>query len=180
MASQNLLGYIVIEGTEGQMRGAALASDMRGIPVDFRYTDLVKPNKLEKILYGSSLDTYLKEELMLESLLDSIEVDPQLWLCNDGDLLNPLKIIGQVKAVLISESSHAPLEAAGHIETTSEKGIFLLQASANGAPVMLEFPENVRPEEIKQAAEILTEASKSMDILEPFTRVQKALLSMGA
>ncbi|MBQ7560935.1 MAG: hypothetical protein IJS99_03740 [Synergistaceae bacterium] len=179
MASQNNLGYIVIEGSEGQMRGAALACDTRGIPVDFRYTDLVKPTRLERILYGSSLDTYLKEELMLESLLDSIEVDPLLWLCSDSDLLNPLKIVGQVKAALISESSHAPLDAAGHVETTSEKGVFLLQASENGAPLRLEFPDNVRPEEIKQAAEILTEAAKSMDVLEPFTRIQKALLSLS-
>ncbi|MBQ4431829.1 MAG: hypothetical protein II877_10015, partial [Synergistaceae bacterium] len=149
--------------------------DMRGIPVDFRYTDPVRPTRLERILYGSSLDTYLKEELMLESLLDSIEVNPQIWLCNDADILDPLREKSRAKTVLAEESSHVPLDAAGHIETTADPGVFLIQATPNGAPLRAEFPAGIRPDEIQQTAEILTESAATMDILEPFARLGKAL-----
>ena len=180
MASQNLLGYIVIEGTEGQMRGAALAADMRGIPVDFIYTDPVRPTRLERIMLGNSMDTYLKEELMLEALLEGIGENPQIWICNDADLLDPLKTTGRVKAVLLSESPQAPLEAKGQLESTSDPGVFVLQAAEKGAPVMIEFPDGTRPDEVQQIAQILTKAEETMDILEPFTRIQKALASLSS
>lgn len=180
MAVQNnSLGYIVIEGAESQIRGAALVTDIRGIPVDFRYTDPVKPKRLERILYGNALDTYLKEELILESLLDSVEVNPQLWICLDEEILNPLKTNAKVKAVLLSPSNHEPLEAPGHIENTSEANTFLLQADEAGAPLKLKFPSDTRPDEMKLSAAILIDSAKSMDLLEPFSRIQKALMSLA-
>ena len=79
-ASNNGLGYIVIDGEEGRFRGASLVVDLRGIPVDFRYTDPIRPTKLERILYGSALDVYLREELILQSLLGAVETKPQVWI----------------------------------------------------------------------------------------------------
>ena len=37
-STNNSLGYVVVEGAEGQFRGASLVVDARGIPMDFRYT----------------------------------------------------------------------------------------------------------------------------------------------
>ena len=36
------LGYVTVEGSEGQFRGASLVVDLRGIPMDFRYTDPIR------------------------------------------------------------------------------------------------------------------------------------------
>ena len=181
MSSQNnSLGYMIVDGAEGQIRGASLVTDARGIPMDFRYTDPIKPSRLERILYGSALDTYLKEELILESLLDAVEIDPQLWICNDSEMLIPLKTVGKVKAVLIEESPHVPLDAVGHIESTADSKVFWIQTEPNGNPLRAEFPEGTRTDEIQQIAGILTDAAKTMNLLEPFTRIQKALSSLGS
>ena len=181
MAVQNnSLGYIIIDGAEGQIRGASLVTDLRGIPVDFRYTDPIRPTRLERILYGNALDTYLKEELILESLLDSVEVNPQLWVCVDEEILNPLKTNAKVKAVLLNQSNHDPLDAPGHIENTSEANTFLLQADEAGAPLKLKFPTETRPDEMKLSAAILIDAAKTMELLEPLTRIQKALISLAS
>ncbi len=180
MAVQNnSLGYIIIDGSEGQLRGAALVTDVRGIPVDFRYTETIKPTRLERILYGNALDTYLKEELILQSVLESVEITPQLWVCNDEDILNPLKINAKVKAVMLSNSNHEPLEAIGHVESTSDPGIFWLQTDKAGAPLKLTFPSDTRADEMKMAVTNLIEAAKTMELLEPFGRIQKALLSLA-
>ena len=69
-SANNNLGYVSVEGAEGQFRGASLVVDQRGIPMDFRYTDPIRLSRLERILYGSALDVYLREELILQSLLE--------------------------------------------------------------------------------------------------------------
>ena len=181
MASQNnSVGYMVIEGTEGQLRGIALVTDARGIPLDFRYTDLIRPNKLERILYGDSFDTYVKEELILESLIDSMETDPQLWICNDKDILTPLRTISRTKTVLLEDSAHAPLDAAGNIENTSDPRVFLIQTGVNGAPFRAEFSEGARTDEVQQTAAMLTENAKTMALLEPFSRLQRLVSALAA
>lgn len=173
--ANNALGYIIIDGTETQIRGAALVTDAKGFPVDFVRTEPMRPDQLSRILYGDSFGKYAKEKLILESLLDTVENDPQIWICNDPDILAPLRDYSRIKSVLLEESPHAPLDAAGHIETTADPGVLLIQANANGAPFRAEFPDGVRPEEIQQVAATLTEAAETMNILEPFVRVEKAL-----
>ena len=173
--ANNALGYIIIDGTESQIRGAALVTDAKGFPLDFVRTDPFRPDQVSRILYGESFGKYAKEKLILESLLDAVETDPQLWICNDTDILAPLRNYSRIKSVLLEESPHVPLEAAGHIETTADPGVFLIQANTNGAPFRAEFPAGIRPEEVQQTAAILTESAETMNILEPFARVEKAL-----
>ena len=44
MASQNnSLGYLVIEGSETLIRGAALVTDAKGFPLDFARTEPLRP-----------------------------------------------------------------------------------------------------------------------------------------
>ncbi|MBQ9418811.1 MAG: hypothetical protein IJU31_00375, partial [Synergistaceae bacterium] len=176
MASQNnSLGYIIIEGSETMIRGAALVTDAKGFPLDFARTEPLRPDHLARILYGESFGKYAKEKLILESLLDAVEIQPQLWICNDSDLLAPLRINSKIKTVMLEESPHVPLDAVGHVETTAEPGVFFIQVDPNGAPLRAEFADGTRPEEVQQTAACLSEAAASMTILEPFGRLQKAL-----
>ncbi len=180
--ANNLLGYMLIEGTENQIRGSTLITDAKGFPEDFTRTEPLRPDQLARILYGNSFGKYAKESLILESLLDAVEKEPQLWICNDSEILAPLHEKSRIKTVLLEESPHVPLDAAGHIETTAEPGVFLLQVEANGAPLRAEFPDGTRSDEVEQVALILTEAAETMSILEPFTRLQRAMnfLATGA
>lgn len=181
MASQNnLLGYIVIQGGEGQLRGISLVTDTRGIPVDFRYTDLIRPKKLERILYGDAFDTYVKQELILESLLEAVSTEPSLWICNDSEILAPLREISKVNAVLLEESPHVPLDAPGSIENTAEPGAYLIQADPHGNPLRAEFPDEVRSEDVQKVGAILTESAETMTLLEPFTRIQRLMSALAA
>lgn len=183
MASQNnLLGYMIVYGSEIQLRGVALVTDVRGIPKEFTRTDALKPEPLERILYGDSFNTYAKENIILEALLDAIGTDPQIWICNDSAILEPLREKSKIKTVMLEESPHVPLDSEGSIEGTADPGVFMIQAYKNGAPLRAEFPEKTRPEEVQQVAQILTEAASTMSILEPFARLQKALayISSGA
>jgi hypothetical protein len=181
-AVNNSLGYLVVDGAEGLFRGASLVVDFRGIPTDFRYTDPIRPTRLEKILYGNALEVYLREELILESLAGAVETKPSLWICRETDILAPLKSITRGKVLFLGPSSHAPLEAAGHVESAVE-GVggmgYLIQADSVSAPLRASFPENTKEEEVRQIAGMLVDAAKTMELLEPFGRIQKALSSLG-
>lgn len=67
------IAYLDSRKIEGKFIGGLLSVDERGIPVEFKYTDPVVPNELQKILYGSSIDTYLKGELIAKTLLKKME-----------------------------------------------------------------------------------------------------------
>ncbi len=176
MASQNnSLGYMIIEGSETMIRGAALVTDSKGFPLDFARTEPLRPDHLARILYGESFGKYAKEKLILESLIDAVEIQPQIWICNDSDILAPLKANSKIITVMLEESPHVPLDAVGHIETTAEPSVFMIQVEPNGAPLRAEFSENTRPDEVQQAAAILSFSAASMNVLEPFTRLGKAL-----
>ena len=173
-SNKQLLGYITIDSQENYFRGAALVTDSRGIPTDFRYTEPVRPTKLERVLYGSALDIYLREDIILDNLLKAVEAKPSLWLLNDEALIVPVQKISKLPAVAIAASSRSPLEQSGQCEPTGESGVFMLQADNISAPVRLTVsPENIT--KINQLAQILTSSAEGMELMEPFSRVARAL-----
>lgn len=172
------LGYIMVDGADELFRGASLIVDFRGIPMDFRYTDPIKPSRLERILYGNALEVYLREELILESLVNAVEVKPTLWICRDADLLGPLKALSKGKVLLLAPSNRSPLEVAGNVEPAGEEGVYMLQADSVSAPLRAAFPIQTKEDEIRQVSGVLVEAAKTMELLEPFGRIQKALASL--
>jgi hypothetical protein len=178
-AAGSSLGYIAVDGIDGFFRGASLIVDFRGIPMDFRYTDPIKPSRLERILYGNALDVYLREELILESLIGAVEVKPTLWICKEPDLMVPLRSLTKGKSLFLSPSNHSPMEAAGEIEHLGESGVYMIQADPVSAPLRVAFPEQTKEDEVRQIAGILVEAAKTMELVEPFARIQKALTSLA-
>jgi hypothetical protein len=166
---------MAIDGAEGLFRGASLVVDFRGIPMRFYYTDPIRPSRLERVLYGNALEVYLREELILESLLNAVEVKPSLWICREADLLGPLKSFTKGKVVYLTPSHHSPMDAAGNVESAGEPWVYMVQADSVSAPLRVVFPENTKEDEVKQTAAVLVEAAKTMELLEPFGRIQKAL-----
>ena len=52
------IGYVVTTSTNLGYLGAILVSDEKGFPLEFQYTDPILPTKLQKVLYGNSLEKY--------------------------------------------------------------------------------------------------------------------------
>jgi hypothetical protein len=169
----------MVDGAEGLFRGASLVVDFRGIPMDFRYTDPIRPTRLERILYGSALEVYLREELILESLVGAVEAKPSLWVCREPDLLAPLKTITKGRVFFLAPSNRSPMDAVGNVESAGEAGVYMVQSDSVSAPLRVAFPEHTREDEVKQTAGVLVEAAKTMELFEPFGRIQKALASLS-
>jgi hypothetical protein len=171
---KQLLGYLTVDSKENYFRGAALVTDSRGIPTDFRYTEPVRPTKLERILYGNALDIYLREDIILDNLLDAIETKPSIWLVGDEELMAPIQKISKLPAITIEPSTRAPLEVSGQYEPTAEHGVFIFQADNISAPLRLIITdENVS--KLSQFTQLLAAAAEDMELMEPFTRIARAI-----
>lgn len=170
------IGYAVVDGIDGTFRGSLLVTDYRGIPVDFRYTDPITPSKIEKILYGNALDVYIKEELILESLVGATEASPALWICKDPSLMGSLSALVKSKVVALSSTGRAPLDATGDMEKQNDLASYIVQTDGVSAPLRFTLPAPESGEEEGRAVtEILVEAASTMDLLEPFSRMNKAM-----
>ncbi|WP_286846241.1 MULTISPECIES: hypothetical protein [Aminobacterium] len=174
MTTNKQLGYLLIEENNNTYRGAVLITDFRGIPMDFRYTDPVSPTRIERVLYGNALDVYLREELILQSLVSSVEMKPVLWICREDSFLAPLRKVSRGKVVTLSDTARSFLNQTGNMEPQIEKGVFLLQVDPVSSPLRL-CVESEREGEANDISAILVEAARTMELLEPFTRIEKAL-----
>ncbi|MDR1482639.1 MAG: hypothetical protein LBI74_08450 [Synergistaceae bacterium] len=175
---KQLLGYLTVEARGNYFRGAALVTDFRGIPTDFRYTEPVQPTKLERILYGGALDVYLREEVILDNLLDAVETRPVLWLVNAADLMLPVQKLSRLPAMLVESSNRSPLDASGLFEPTTEQCVFIFQADNISAPLRMTVPDD-SIQGVAQFVQTLSSAAEGMDLLEPFGRIDKALEAIG-
>jgi hypothetical protein len=171
---KQFIGYITVDARENYYRGAVLVTDPRGIPVDFRYTEPVRPTKLERILYGSALDVYLREDIILDNLLSAVEAKPVLWLLADVGLIGPVQKISSLPAVAVETTTRTPLESSGQFEPTSEQGVFMFQADNISAPLRITVSDG-NISKISQLTQILTSAAEDMELTEPFSRIERAL-----
>lgn len=171
---KQLLGYLTVDARENFFRGAALVTDTRGIPTDFRYTEPVRPTRLERILYGGALDIYLREEVILENLIKAIETKPVLWIVDSEILILPVQKLSKLPALVLDSTQRSPLDHAGQVEPTVEPGVFIFQADGVSAPMRVTVaPENAS--KISQFTSALAAAAEEMELPEPFTRIARAL-----
>lgn len=175
---KQLIGYLTVETKDNYFRGAALVTDVRGIPADFRYTEPVRPTKLERILYGGALDIYLREEVILSNLIEAVEVRPALWLVDSDELIRPVQKIAKIPVISASATQRSPLDQSGQYEPTVEDGVFMFQADNISAPLRLALAEE-SASQIAQLAQTLQSAAEEMELLEPFSRMSKAIESVA-
>ena len=174
------LGYVIMEAVDGTYRGAVLITDFLGIPADFRYTDPITPSRIEKILYGSSLEAYLREELILGSLTGAVEVKPLLWIGEDEGISEPLARITKSRSVMLELTNRPPFDKVGMWERQNEPGACIFQADPLSAPLRLSIAGgDSREEDMKSTVALLVDAASTMDILEPFSRMGKVLSAIA-
>ena len=154
-----MIGYLSVKKIDGKHIGGILVVDKRGIPVEFKYTDPVVPTELQKILYGSSLETYLHADIIATSLLGKLENNPIVILTDHPDLVEVDK-----RVLLVSESTE-------RVENTKEIGEGEYLIPFQGRAIRIVSKEKPSQEVLEKIKEI----SEELDIMEPFERLDRAL-----
>jgi hypothetical protein len=166
------IGYLAALISEEQYIGAIMVTDQLSIPLEFKYTDPIKPSKIHRIIFGKVLETYIIEEVIKKNLLKEIKINLSILLVNDPKLLN-FDPAQKFPLMCLQETTITPLERAGEIQRIKDKEI-LFQTLANKNPLKITFAS---PElEIQERLLILLKSViNQIDIYEPFFRVETAL-----
>jgi len=153
-----VIGYLAVEKLNNKFVGGLLVVDERGIPQEFKYTEPIVPNELQRILYGKSLDYFLKTEIIAATLVKKIEKPVDFIFTKDLELLE----IDQ-RVFYLSERR----EEISEVRKISEEEY--LVPYREGA---LRIVGKVLPDKLRKLSEMLEEG---LDIFEPFERLEKAL-----
>jgi len=89
-----VIGYLAVTAQEplGYL-GGVLVADEYGLPVEFRHTLPVRPTKLQRALYGSALDRYLRSVVITQRLVAGLEHDPAVVLVSDVTLASSVIVV---------------------------------------------------------------------------------------
>jgi hypothetical protein len=171
-----VIGYLAVALHEpAGYVGGVLVTDDFGLPLEFRHTLPVRPTKLQRALYGTSLDRYLRRVVIARRLLESVEHAPPVVLVDDPVLAD----CADLPLAHIAESGVEPVGPPGHVEPFGGASSgFLLQLRADEAPLRLvtDMPPHLYP----QIGEALCIAARTMDIAEPMQRVHAGVQLIAA
>jgi hypothetical protein len=174
------IGYLMVASPMPNVYvGGLMVTDGRGLPVEFRYTEPIQPTKIQQVLYGQVLSTYIKREVILETLLKSIESKFKCLLVEDDQMLDyPAKGYGIIR---VTATKSSPIGSVGKTQDIAP-GEILLQITPEGSPIRLNLGASMGASKSETAGEtasdplaVLLEAGQGMDITEPLKRIEKAL-----
>ena len=175
MSDTNLkIGYVITTSTKLGYLGAILVSDEKGFPLEFQYTDPILPTKLQKVLYGNSLEKYLKVDVILDNLLGVLSNKVDLLMVKDEQLLEYNKL--KTDMVRIAQTSINDGKNSAEIEKIKDDE-YIFQYSKTSAPVRITFKQNVseQNELFEKVSNIVKQMGNYIDITEPLERVQKSI-----
>lgn len=151
-----------------RMLGALLVVDELGKPEEFRVTYPVKPTLIQRQIYGESLFPHVGMELCGLPLHDSLKRMPDLMVVSHpaflllGDAItSPLVYLERAGETLTVKSNNGLGHNAETIDSTS--GLF--------APISVVYPDSYQPHQRAEAAAIVADFFRAVDLLEPFNRI---------
>lgn len=153
------LGFLrIVESPAGDV-GGLLVTNRMGRPLEFQCTTPVKPNRTQEILYGQTLRPFLHSELIGKTLVERLQVKPDLILIDQLSLLDLRTHVDVPVACLFSgEADELPDETR-------------VPLGGQSVHVHRDFESD---------AETITKHSQHVtanaDLGEPLERVQEALL----
>ena len=163
------LGYFKMYTEREMYLGGIMVVDSRGIPVEFKYTDTIKPTKLQKVLYEGVLEKYLKEEVIIGNLVEKLEIKPEIFIVDRVEDLVLDKFVKE-KVIVLKETPNKTLDNSGDYELIKEDEA-IYQVDEFTQPIRVQFARGKAEEVFNQ----LNSFGLEGNLLEPFKRVQEAL-----
>ena len=160
--------------TDSLKIGYALVTDEKGFPLEFQYTDPILPTKIQRILYGASLDKYLKVDVILDNLLKVLTNKVDFIVVEEDQMLEYDNSKADIVRIVPVNSSDVKIES--EIQKNKENEYFM-QFSKIRQPVRVQFQKNVNEEDglFIKISEAIKLVSSYIDVTEPQVRVTKSL-----
>ncbi len=170
----NLAFILFTEMEDDVLRGGILVTDVNGKPMEFRCTSPIRPNAVQRTLYGSSLMPHIAVELVGNPLVKSIQAPLDVVLVQQEDFL-PLRTRYD-KPLLLARRQGEDMQLSNETSNGTPEQL-LSSPSGKFAPVVVTCHWDY-PNDIAQCKEVLGSTFSNCDLVEPFERVKKALATL--
>ncbi|PIE90209.1 MAG: hypothetical protein CR997_07395 [Acidobacteria bacterium] len=168
-------GYLITLSEKGTFVGGMMITDRYGIPKDFKYTDPVTPTKVQKIIYGSVLERYIRNHVIVGALIKEVNMSPSFYVVPHHQM-ESIKEAHQLTLVSIQRTQFTSLGAPGTINRSKENEC-LLQGYGSEHPIRVMF-SSVPVDQQEPILKEIVVLTKTMDIVEPQERLEAALKSI--
>lgn len=165
------LAFLSLYELQGDIyRGGILVIDVMGKPLEFRCTSPIQPNAVQKTLYGNTLRPHIAVELIAIPLLKAVSEKPHIILIRQAEFFDtrmsieaPVLLLAKQGAALAVSDDNKP----------KSKTEMIHHPSGKFDPVLV-TPHWKYIDDL-HATELLKTSCTSIDLLEPFDRIDKAL-----
>jgi hypothetical protein len=165
------IGFLTLHETENDgYLGSFLITDFKGIPIEFRCTHSIKPDAVQRTLYGEALLSHIGVELCGRPLISSAKNKPRLTLVDKPFLL---KLNGHSSCPVMFVKELGEEEDS----TTSENF-----GSEYQVEVIEPRYDRLKPLEIAMKADVKSETKElvgklhsEFNVVEPFDRMGRAV-----
>ncbi len=157
------LGFITVVEENGGYLGGFLVTNSWGRPLEFRLTTAVQPNRVQQILYGSTLKPYIFAELIGKTLIERAGVAVRL-LCTNCEPMLDLRLHAQTPVAWLT-SFENPLAQA-----LEKVGAGVCRTEAGPLLCHPRFSDDARA-----VQGVLDGLDPAVDLGEPFARIREAL-----
>ena len=170
-ASSFNLGFLGVFDAEssGGVRGAAMVTDQRGFPLEYRVTTPVRPSAVQTALYGESLEPFVTNELLGNRLVDSLTIAPAILLVNR---LTGLEVKTNKPLGFISHT-----DDYAHAESADVTYTVLQPPSGSNQAIAV---VSSLPTDHDELTIFMIEAFRHFDLVDVFSRMETALDVLAA
>jgi hypothetical protein len=158
------LGFLTVFAEGSAYLGGYLITNSWGRPLEFRLSTAVQPNKVQQILYGSSLAEYLSADLIGKTLMDKSATSVQMLFTDSLVTLAIRKRLNIPTLAIIPQDDpqilFLPADQLGK-----------LQDARSSIPLLFD----PRADCAEQVRAMLERIDAAMDVSEPFIRIREAM-----
>jgi hypothetical protein len=159
------LGFLTVFQDGTGYLGGYLVTNSWGRPLEFRLSTAVQPNRVQSILYGSTLQEYLCADLIGKTLIDKTATLIDLLITDSTNVL-PIRtrLDIPVIAVVPQDDPMLPFLPSERIER--------LATERTATPLLFDPRQEGDRERI---GAILEKVDPALDVSEPFSRIREAM-----
>jgi ribosomal protein S2 len=156
-----MIGYFMIyKSPEDKYAGGLMTLNDKGLPINFKYTEPIKPSKIQKIIYGNNLKSFLASEIIGKKILEG-ENDIDYFFIDDNEILD---FIDTDKLLVYIKESYSDMEKTEKenetfINISDKKTYKLIFSKKTGEDLINKIKDN----------------AEYFNLSEPFIRLKEAL-----
>jgi hypothetical protein len=158
------LGFLTVLAENGSYLGGYLVTNAWGRPLEFRLSTVVQPNRVQNILFGTTLKPYLYADVIGRALVEK-SLQAVSAVITDCEPVLDLRLSWETPITWLAESTNelaASLEQGGAGVQSTEHGTLVCH------PRFTCDAEPIRG--------VLRQIGDALDLAEPFSRIREALL----